>query len=239
MSIPRYVMFESSYTRLEIHGFSDASEKAYGACVYVRCCHTNKSTSVLLCAKSKVAPTKIISIARLELLAAKLLSDLVVRLKCEVLNEVKIDAEYCWTDSMITLCWIKSEPHNWNTFAAHRVSKIQQNTPIELWRHVPGEINPADLISRGMLPTQMSSSTFWFFGPDFLKQGIQHWPPLLKPKDSIDEIDEKKPVKIALLATPVDDATISMNFSTNYGGIRRSFAYAIRFIKNSLHKKGG
>lgn len=240
VSIPRYVMSQSSYTHLEIHGFSDASEKAYGACVYVRCCHINMSTSVhLLCAKSKVAPTKTLSIARLELLAAKLLSDLVLRLKGEVLNELKIDAEYYWTDSMITLCWITSEPHNWNTFVAHRVSKIQQNTQIESWRHVPGEINPADLISRGMLPTDIASSTFWFFGPDFLKQREQHWPPLRIPRDPNEETDEKKPIKIALLATPADDATSSMNFSTNYGGIRRTFSYAMRFIKNSQTSKEG
>nr|CAI5833874.1 unnamed protein product [Callosobruchus analis] len=36
LSIPRRAVL-SEYIRIEIHGFSDASEKAYAACVYIRC----------------------------------------------------------------------------------------------------------------------------------------------------------------------------------------------------------
>ncbi|GFX55691.1 DUF1758 domain-containing protein [Trichonephila clavipes] len=67
LDIPRYCLQDKS-TRTELHGFSDSSEKAYGAALYLRCINTSVEISVrLLCSKSKVAPLKCITIPRLEL----------------------------------------------------------------------------------------------------------------------------------------------------------------------------
>ena len=52
LSIPRWIATRSS-ARVEIHGFCDASEKAYGACVYMRTTEPSGDTKVrLLCSKS-------------------------------------------------------------------------------------------------------------------------------------------------------------------------------------------
>ncbi|KAK9721858.1 Pao retrotransposon peptidase [Popillia japonica] len=49
----------NDFTRIELHGFADASESAYGACIYVRSIDCEGNVRVnLLCAKSKVAPVK-------------------------------------------------------------------------------------------------------------------------------------------------------------------------------------
>ncbi|XP_035228009.1 uncharacterized protein LOC118200187 [Stegodyphus dumicola] len=70
-------ILSSNAVKIEMHGFSDASELAYGACIYVKCILQSGSSSVvLLCSKSRVAPLKSVSIPRLELCGAVLLSQL-------------------------------------------------------------------------------------------------------------------------------------------------------------------
>ncbi|GBP12586.1 hypothetical protein EVAR_10249_1 [Eumeta japonica] len=76
----RWVTCDSAkYT--QIHIFTDASEKAYGACAYIRTV-THDSVEVhLLAAKSKVAPLKPMTMPRLELCAALLGTRLYTKIK--------------------------------------------------------------------------------------------------------------------------------------------------------------
>lgn len=87
----------NSYTSFEIHGFCDASQKAYGACIYFRLLTNNKVSVHLLCSKTKVAPLKSLTIQRLELCSALLLSCLLkkvlnamqrIRLKQNLRNSI-------------------------------------------------------------------------------------------------------------------------------------------------------
>ena len=56
---------------VEVHGFGDASLKAYGAAVYIRTRDKQDHvTSQLVISKSTVAPIKKVSLTRLERLAA-------------------------------------------------------------------------------------------------------------------------------------------------------------------------
>ena len=54
----------------ELHGFSDASENAYGSCLYLKCVTKNNFISIsLVASKLRVAPYKnTLTIPRLELL---------------------------------------------------------------------------------------------------------------------------------------------------------------------------
>ena len=62
---------------MQLHGFSDASEKAYAAVVYMRSCYDNGTVDVkLVTSKSRVAPLSKQSIPRLELLGALILARL-------------------------------------------------------------------------------------------------------------------------------------------------------------------
>ena len=52
-----------------LHGFGDASSEAYAAVIYLHVTTTTRSYVKFVASKSRVAPAKELSIARLELLA--------------------------------------------------------------------------------------------------------------------------------------------------------------------------
>lgn len=134
---------------IELHGFSDASEQAYGACVCLRSLSGSSEVRVqLIASKSRVSPVKNLSIPRLELCGALLLAQLMDKLKKCL--DLWIDATYYWTDSSIVIFWLRESSRSWTTFVANRIDEIQSLMVIEYWRHTLSKENPADY-SRGML----------------------------------------------------------------------------------------
>jgi len=106
--IPRWTTYGTDTLSVELHGFSDASTKAYAAAVYLHVVSINSLPVHLLAAKSRVAPIKTQSISRLELCAALLLARLMQFTRATLqLPSVKI---FCWTDSTIVLAWIRQPP---------------------------------------------------------------------------------------------------------------------------------
>ena len=69
---------------VELHGFSDSSGKAYGACVFVRVSCEHGCSVRLWTSKCWLAPVKELSIPRLELMACLLLRRLMVSVKLAV-----------------------------------------------------------------------------------------------------------------------------------------------------------
>ncbi|XP_061512574.1 uncharacterized protein LOC133393131 [Anopheles gambiae] len=160
---------------VEFHTFTDASEAAYGACVYARCESAAGEVRIsLLASKSRVAPLKRVTLPRLELSAAVLGAHLHHRVK-EAMQIVCAES-FFWSDSTVTLKWIASPPNSWKTFVANRVAEVQHYSHPRQWRHVPGTSNPADLVSRGMSAAHFTQNQLWNNGPDWLVQPSSHWP---------------------------------------------------------------
>ena len=158
----------SDVCHLEIHGFGDASEKGYGACVYVRALKKDGTWSCsLVISKAKVSPIKTVTLPRLELMG----SLLTARLSVFVRKALKVpDVEiHCWTDSTVALGWIRGDPRKWKTFVCNRVTEIQELTPPSRWNHCPGVQNPADLTTRGILAAELMGSEVWLHGPQWLR----------------------------------------------------------------------
>ncbi|XP_055523061.1 uncharacterized protein LOC129717231 [Wyeomyia smithii] len=141
LTVPRWTCYTNDLKSVELHGFCDASEAAYGACLYLRCEMEDGSVTVrLITSKSRVAPLedlsrkkKKLSIPRLELSSALLLSHLYEKLRSSI--ELPANA-YFWTDSMIVKCWLSSLPSRWQIFIANRVSEIQHLTKNGVWSHL-------------------------------------------------------------------------------------------------------
>ncbi len=168
--IPRtYTRFPwRSAVSFHLHVFGDASQKAYGACVYLSACSVDGTcTSSLVMARARVAPLKKVTLPRLELLGSLMAARLLVFVK-EALRLPQDVAYTCWTDSTVALAWIQSDPHKWKSFVSNRVSEIQSLTSPDHWCHCPGNQNPADLVTRGISATELVQSTLWLRGPPFI-----------------------------------------------------------------------
>lgn len=190
-----------------IHGFCDASMKAYGACIYFTSETRSTKTSNLICSKSRVAPlgssktrkttqVKSITLPRLELCAMLLLAELLKKV-LQALSQKLIKA-YCWSDSTISLHWINKNPQCWETFVANRVAKIQKitNETGIIWNHVPSPDNPADIVSRGTSTEKLLKSNLWWHGPDWIMSDSSSWPK--SPPRLPEHIPDTMPLKITL-----------------------------------------
>jgi hypothetical protein len=160
--IPRWTGIDYEQPN-DIHIFCDASEDAYAAVAYQ--VQGNKST--LLASKARVAPSpkRSTTIPRLELLANLIASKLAKYLKQELGYNGKI---IIWTDSMISVGWIKSEEQDWPQWVQNRVMQIKE-AKADL-KFCPGIENPADLPSRGTAVKEINQGKWWN-GPQWLVTG--------------------------------------------------------------------
>ena len=63
--------------------------------------------------------------------------------------------------------WLQSPSRSFKPFVSSRVGEIQSNTDPSQWRHIPGEVNVADDVSRGIRVEELNGR--WSNGPEFLQ----------------------------------------------------------------------
>ncbi|CAB3996929.1 Hypothetical predicted protein [Paramuricea clavata] len=98
---------------VELHGFGDASEKAYGGVVYIRIRTGTLVSCQLVASKSKVAPIGGETIPRLELLSGLVLARLMSHVRRELEGKYKIDRVVCDESG-----WPKNTKFQGDNFAA-------------------------------------------------------------------------------------------------------------------------
>ncbi|KAI5638847.1 pao retrotransposon peptidase domain-containing protein [Phthorimaea operculella] len=177
IAIPRKLV-PSVGCKATLHGFCDASERGYAAAVYLRTASSTGTVHVrLVMAKSKVAPVRTRwTIPKLDLAGAALRARLLNHVTCNLRGTINLDETvYAWTDSRIVLCWLQTSVHTLEVFVANRVSQITGSETPLVWRHVPGEWNPADCASRGCRAPDLVSHPLWW-GPQWLTESPQEWP---------------------------------------------------------------
>ncbi|XP_067647299.1 uncharacterized protein Indy isoform X1 [Eurosta solidaginis] len=226
LCFPRLSIFTKRV--VEVHGFSDASIEAYGACVYVVSGNEKGKQVHLVCSKSRVAPLKTLTVPKLELCGAALLSQLMHDIaEMNVYN----CPFYCWSDSAVVLAWIRNEPSRFQVFTSNRIAQIQELTTKMEWNYVPTKLNPADILSRGASPSELIESPIWMHGPEFLVDGRNKWPLSCSAVKELPELRKK-----VLLAVPrLSDITLECKYNTSFTNLQHVFAYIYKFVHKARH----
>ncbi|XP_003742908.1 uncharacterized protein LOC100898176 [Galendromus occidentalis] len=221
VEIPRcYGTTDRELEKLTVHIFGDASGIAYGVVAYLVVAGPEaEAQSSFLMARSRIAPMEKASIPRLELmamcLAAETCAYLMDRLRLEV-------GEYhLWTDSASVFHQVNSQQEEkMPIFVRNRVTEIRKLIGEAKIHHVPGELNLADLVSRGCGVTELSRSS-WFVGPEFVKKSVSEWP--AQP--------ELPKLTVALVTANVSVETVfEIDRFGSWLRRKRSMAIALRFI---------
>lgn len=201
IKIPRWTQLSTNRPS-QLHGFCDASEKAFAAVVYIRVKTSETEwTTHLLTSKTRVAPVQQVSLPRLELCGAVLLSNL---LKV-VQSTLNISSIHAWSDSEIVLAWLQGHPSRWKTYVANRISEIHTNLEASAWKHVSSKDNPADCASRGISPDQLIAHNLWWNGPDWLARDDSTWPKKNKIEIPSTNLECRK-TKQSFITIPINDS---------------------------------
>ncbi|XP_055585057.1 uncharacterized protein LOC129737915 [Uranotaenia lowii] len=232
-SVPRRVLANNRAGEIQLHGFCDASQHAYGACIYVRSSTEDGNIIThLLTAKSRVAPIQQSTIPRLELCSAVLLGHLYTNVISSLNQPTKA---FFWSDSMITLHWIHQPPSKFNIYVANRVAEVQRLTVGGSWNHIAGFENPADIISRGATPQELSGNTLWWEGPPWLKLESTNWPRRFTVMDSShvkpEDLEEKVQQKTSLAAVTTDTYPELCEYYSSFAKLVRISAICRRFAQ--------
>lgn len=153
----------------ELHGFGDASDRAYCAVVYLVCVTNSGRFVCLMASKTRVVPLSKQVTARLELMTAGITAQLKDAVEKALQSRIMVNSVHMWSDSITTLYWIKGV-REWSQFVQNRVNEILRLITRETWNHCPGVENPADLRSRGVTAVTIKSSELWWQGPEWLSR---------------------------------------------------------------------
>ena len=181
----------------------------------------------LVTSKTKVSPIKRVTIPRLELCGALLLSNLLCHVQ-EVLS-IPLSSIFGWTDSTIVLHWMSGDPRRLKTYVGNRISSIVDRVPPGQWKHVRGTENPADCASRGLFPQELKDHPLWWSGPPWLKLPPDKWP--VQPSCFPCEVDDEETKSVSSHVVVIHHPPIiSYHRTSSFSHLKRVTAWVLRFV---------
>ncbi|XP_055613352.1 uncharacterized protein LOC129759844 [Uranotaenia lowii] len=224
LEFPRQAI-PSNVAHLELHGFSDASIRAYGGAIYAFAIDTQGNKSMnLLCAKSRVVPMKDLTLPRKELIGAKLLAELMSRVIGIIPQH--INKVHYWCDSQVVLSWIHANDQHAEVYVRNRVKIIQQLTNKMSWRYIPTDQNPADVISRGISVRKLltTKKQLWLHATPYALE--------VHPEIQVCAIQQAPTIDHTLHDPDPEDYIQSYKYCNSFRRTRRHFALIQRAISN-------
>ena len=240
LCLPRYIGpptdDECTHTLL---CFCDASGKAYAAAVYLHTMWSSGSSTHLVFSKTRLAPTKPITIPRLELMAT------VLGIRCLQFVRTQLHLplapqDTLWSDSQCVIGWLRSPQPHMPVFVANRLRTIRTH-PATI-RFVASSDNPADLPSRGVPPSVLATEKKWWQGPDWLSLPAIEWPTwnvTPQPLQDVPSFPTSPSVvfetKLVALDRPVDNSVLAKLLArvSTLSRLLRITAWIQRFLHNA------
>ena len=220
----------------ELHHFSDASETGVGVVSYLRLTDDKGQVHCsFVFGKTKVAPLRVITVPRLELMGA--VAAVHVDRKVKKALDLPITETVFWTDSTTVLGYIANTRTRFHTFVANRLQVIHDGSLPSQWRYVRSELNPADDGSRGRQTER------WLKGPEFLWRNVLVCPerPVIQIEDNDPEVKSSTHQTVCLTVDPEEDrAKVEVSpvhklaeYYSSWYRLKRAVAWLVR-LKGSL-----
>lgn len=211
IEIPRHI--NTGGKSIEIMLSCDASEVGFSSLIHIRVPPEPTSPPTqnvfLVSSKTRVAPLKKVSLARLELCAAALAATHYTKCLPSLKAFFNIKKVIAWSDSTTALTWIQTPPYKLKTFVANRVTKIQEMEGNVIWRHLRSKDNPADYASRGLNPSEIKSCSLWWNGPLWWSLPEDQWPESIPTPSSQKVIPEVKKLVSVLTAQTESEPVVN------------------------------
>ena len=150
---------------------------------------------------------------------------------------VPTESVYAWSDSAVVLGWINSSD-KFRVYVSRRVQQITERLPAAQWRYVATNVNPAHLVSRGVAPDNLLSSSLWWQGSPWLKEDPRVWP--RRPEINLSrELPELKVNNISIEANDLNRYSTLERFIERFSSMSslvRTTAWIRRIAWNITHK---
>lgn len=91
-------------------------------------------------------------------------------------GRMEVERWFHLVDSQTVLGAIQRDSYGYQTFFANRIGEIQKSGPVNDWWWIPGDVNIADIITRGGTPENLGEEFEWQKGPQFLRLPVEEWP---------------------------------------------------------------
>jgi len=172
---PRQIIFSYS---AQLYIFFDGSLQGYGACVYT--CSNNQFN--LLTSSSKIMGKSVFSAPQSEIAGAVLAIRMEQKIKQELFNVHLLPSVIIGDSEIILKMIAKNDPASPPVFYGTRLMEISSVSTPDNWFWCPGNLNPADLLTRSGTKCDQINSKFWLQG-SFLPLKKSTWP--IKPCTSL------------------------------------------------------
>ena len=223
--------FSNFLKNVQLNIFNDTSLEAMCIVAYFRGETEDGIEVSFVLGKCRIAPIKQLSIPRLELQAA-LYS---VRLRKLIIQEhdLPISSVTHWTDSVTVLQWLNSADKRQNVFVTDRAAEILENSTIDEWKHIQGELNPSDIGTLVMILEKLSERV-WLTGPSWLKDHPDDWPSSLQPINVIP--DDHAEVAVIANTSMTQELAVNWNIFSSFSKCLPVIAFCLRLKYRSQWK---